>query len=134
MGGAFRLWGPVVLWAAALFVASAQPDLGPAGRIPDYLSHASAYMVFALLLARALAGGFPRILSARGQLLVVLLATLYGASDEYHQSFVPGRDASLADVVKDFGGAVLGAWLYRRLAAGPPRTVARAPGRWHKRP
>ncbi len=122
MGGALRLWGPVVLWAGALFVASAQSDLGPAGRIPDYISHGAAYLVFALLLARALAGGFPRMLSARAALLVVLLATLYGASDEYHQSFVPGRDASLADVAKDFGGAALGAWLYRRLAASRPRT------------
>jgi VanZ family protein len=52
-----------------------------------------------------------------------LLATAYGVSDEYHQSFVPGRDASVRDVGSDFAGAALGA-LGCRLA-GARRVVAR---------
>ena len=38
-----------------------------------------------------------------------LLAVLYGLGDEVHQSFVPGRDASVGDVVADAAGALLGA-------------------------
>jgi len=38
---------------------------------------------------------------------VVLVATLYGMSDEWHQSFVHGRDASGFDVLADAAGALL---------------------------
>jgi VanZ family protein len=45
----------------------------------------------------------------------VALATAYGVTDEYHQSFVPGRQAEAADVLKDLGGAALFTFLrYRR--------------------
>lgn len=83
------------------------------GRVPDWLTHGGAYLILALLLCRGLAGGVRR-LSTAGALLAVCLATAYGMSDEYHQSFVPGRDASVADVFKDMGGAGFGAWLFRR--------------------
>jgi len=46
---------------------------------------------------------------------VVLFATLYGVSDEFHQSFVPLRDASLGDVIADFLGATIAAMLWWRL-------------------
>ena len=39
------------------------------------------------------------------------LAASYGALDEWHQSFVPGRYASLTDIVLNAAGAVLGIWL-----------------------
>ena len=39
------------------------------------------------------------------------IASLYGVFDEWHQSFVPGRYASLTDVTLDVAGAVLGVWL-----------------------
>ena len=37
------------------------------------------------------------------------LASLYGATDEFHQSFVPGRDSDVLDWVADTLGAALGA-------------------------
>jgi VanZ family protein len=39
----------------------------------------------------------------------VVFATFYAASDEWHQSFVPSRTASLADVTIDSVGAICGA-------------------------
>jgi VanZ family protein len=39
------------------------------------------------------------------------IASAYGVFDEWHQSFVPGRYASLTDVTLDVAGAVLGIWL-----------------------
>jgi len=39
----------------------------------------------------------------------VAITTAYGCSDEWHQSFVPGRDADLRDVWADAVGAVAGA-------------------------
>jgi VanZ family protein len=40
-----------------------------------------------------------------------VIASAYGVFDEWHQSFVPGRYASLADVILDVAGAVVGIWL-----------------------
>lgn len=40
-----------------------------------------------------------------------VITSLFGISDEWHQSFVPGRFASLADVALDFAGTALGIWL-----------------------
>lgn len=113
MSGVVRLWGPALAWAGAIFVASTRSDTGMAGRIPDWLTHGIAYAILSLLLARALTGGFGARLSFRAAVITVLLSTLYGVSDEYHQSFVPNRDASAADVAKDLGGAILGAVAFR---------------------
>jgi VanZ family protein len=44
------------------------------------------------------------------------IASAYGVLDEWHQSFVPGRYASLVDVLLDVLGAALGSWLAARLA------------------
>jgi len=112
-----------------LFFLSSRSDLGAAGRIPDWLTHGAAYLLLAALLARAVAGGVGRPLAARTALVVVLAATLYGVSDEWHQSFVAGRDSSAGDVAKDAGGALLGVLLFRRLRPRPawrgrPRTAA----------
>jgi len=39
------------------------------------------------------------------------LTMIYAISDEYHQSFVPGRSGNLADLVIDATGAAAGLWL-----------------------
>lgn len=108
-----------------LFLASAQNGAAAAAvPAPDWLSHGSAYLVLAALVCRALTGGFRRHVGRRDLLLAVALCTLYGLSDEYHQSFVPGRDASAGDVLKDFSGALLGAALCRALTAPNRRASA----------
>jgi VanZ family protein len=114
------LWGPVALWAGVLFFASSRSDTGPIGRIPDWVTHGLVYLVLGVLLLRALSGGVGVPSSAPTALLAVLLATLYGVSDEWHQSFVPGRDSSAGDVAKDAVGASLGVWLLHRRNARRP--------------
>jgi VanZ family protein len=112
-----RLWGPVAAWAAVIFVLSSLSFGAGGPGLPDWLTHGAVYCVLSLLVCRALAGGFPLPLSWRAGALAVLLATAYGVSDEWHQSFIPERDSSTADVAKDFGGAVFGALAYGRAAA-----------------
>jgi len=102
-----RLWGPVLGWMAAIFYASSRSDTGAIGRIPDWITHGATYLLLGALLARALAGGFDRRLTPAAALLALGIGTAYGATDEWHQSFTPGRDASPWDVVKDFAGCGL---------------------------
>ena len=106
------LWGPPLAWMMVLFLLSSRPTLGLAGAVPDWITHGTAYLILSGLLCRALAGGRNSV-STAGAAFAIVLATLYGISDEYHQSYVPGRTADVADVLKDAGGACLGALLYR---------------------
>jgi VanZ family protein len=99
-------WAPVIAWMAAIFFLSSVERLPGAGTIPDWLSHGVAYGAGAVLIARALAADGASV-TLPVAVLATLLATLYGVTDEYHQSFVPGRTAEVADVVKDGAGAAL---------------------------
>lgn len=78
----------------------------------DKVEHALAYSVLGLLFALSFKQR-RNGLSGRQVLTVTLLALAYGLFDETHQYFVPGRDASLGDLVADgMGGlfAALFAW------------------------
>ncbi len=104
-----RLWGPVAAWIVLLFALSSRAVPAPASHIPDWMTHGAAYAVLAVLACRALAGGLKRPVTARVAALAVLISTLYGVTDELHQSFVPGRVADAWDVLKNLAGAVAGA-------------------------
>jgi VanZ family protein len=97
---------------ACIFALSSQSDLptAPAGLSQEVflkLSHVMGYAVLARLIEHALA--LPR----RGRLLALLLTTLYGLSDEFHQSFTPGRMADPGDLLADVLGAIAALWLVR---------------------
>jgi len=110
------LWGPVILYAVIIFGLSSASDLPPLPpRITDKMAHIALYSGLGFLLARALAGGFGRSVPPWVPPLVVLLALLYGVSDEIHQLFVPRRTFDYFDMVADAVGAGLGAgalWLW----------------------
>lgn len=95
-----------------------------AGFIPDWTSHGGVYGGLAALICRALAGGV-RAAPLRVAVMGAALSSVYGVTDEWHQVYVPHRTAEAADVMKDMGGAVIGAALFHLLA---PRLGA-APGR-----
>lgn len=103
-----RLWlfGPPVFHCALIFWLSHQPDL-PSTPGGDKTAHLAAYAVMGILFVRAFyfgTGWRPWVLV----LISFFVSALYGVSDELHQSFVPGRDASLGDVLADTAGAFLG--------------------------
>lgn len=81
----------------------------------DKLVHA---FVYAILAASVLFALYPFIDDSgrkRGGGMVLLFCLLYGISDEFHQSYIPGRVVSTWDVAADFFGAlvVVFCW-YRR--------------------
>jgi VanZ family protein len=77
----------------------------------DYLFHFAEYFVLAFL-------GFSMMKikpSIFWQIFIIVFLILWSISDEYHQSFVPGRDASLRDLLVDWLAIVVGGWFYLRV-------------------
>ncbi len=115
------VWGPALIWMAVTFYISHQSVVSIPLGAPDYVAHGVSYAGLGALIVRALAGGRLSAMSWRLVLLATLIGGVYGVSDEFHQSFIPGRDSSLSDIVADTVGvlvgasvaAVAGAWLRR---------------------
>ena len=110
-------WAPVVLWAALIFVLSSLSGLpAPPGGLTDKHAHFITYGVLAALVVWAITDRAPARTTWGVAAAAVVLATLYGASDEFHQSFVPGREVSALDLAADAGGALLAAVVLRAWA------------------
>ena len=103
----------VLLYMSAIFYLSSQSRLHkalfPVNHI-DKLYHFLAYMLLGYLCARL----FSHLLSSPSAIFFAasVLSALYGLSDEFHQSFVPGRDASWGDALADALGGIAGALLW----------------------
>lgn len=108
-------WIPAVAWAALLFLLSSRPSL-PAPDVPhlDKAAHFAAYAVMGLLLA------FATDRSRWPLWIAVALGAAYGAADEVHQMFVPGRSPSVLDWVADAAGTLAAVLLYARWRAARP--------------
>ncbi len=114
---AWLKWGALIVWMGLIFFLSNQPTLpGPHNGWLDLIlkksAHAAAYAVLMILWHQAL-----QTLGLRGakNLIVALFLTLlYAISDEWHQTFIPGRHGQLADVLVDLSGALLALILIRR--------------------
>jgi hypothetical protein len=74
----------------------------------DKVLHFLEFAGFGFLLYKAMRTTFGRLPVFRIALIVLLAAGLYAISDEFHQSFVPGRDACAADAVADHIGILVG--------------------------
>ncbi|MGD2068312.1 MAG: VanZ family protein [Gemmatimonadota bacterium] len=111
-------WTPAVVWAGVLFFLSARPSWGAAAWLPGWADEAAHLVLYAVLGATLAYGrarsGRPR--RTLGHLILPFLGILYGLSDEWHQSFVPGRDPSRSDLIADAVGVVVGySLLFRHL-------------------
>ena len=69
--------------------------------------HVTEYFILGLLLFRAFRGDSIGSWNWRWSFFAVILVALWAAGDEFHQSFVPTRTASVVDVVLDTAGGVL---------------------------
>ncbi|MBU0992789.1 MAG: VanZ family protein [Proteobacteria bacterium] len=77
----------------------------------DKVLHFGGYALLGALFLRALIT-YPIRKKRTLILLSILCASLYGVSDEFHQSFVPSRNADVYDVLADTVGSVLGVAAY----------------------
>jgi VanZ family protein len=97
-----------VAWAAVIFTLSSFSTLPePPTGITDKHAHLGAYGLLAATLLWGLTDRAPARTTWTAVAIAVVAATLYGVSDEFHQSFVPGREVSALDLAADAAGAVL---------------------------
>lgn len=90
-------------------VGLAAPVFGPETDIVNVAAHFTEYLVFGVLLFLAARQTWPSAKTAQLVLIAIALASLYAVTDEFHQSFVPGRLCDPADWLTDTLGAALGA-------------------------
>ena len=107
-------WLPLITYCLLIYIQSDRPSPEnlPSFEFSDKLLHFVAYAVMGALFYRAY-----QTLPVKNNIQLLMLlsmisASLYGISDEIHQSFVPFRDAQLSDAIADTLGAVCGVCLY----------------------
>jgi VanZ family protein len=109
LGRRLLLWGPPAIYVYFIFFLSSEADPLPqlTRVIWDKALHGAGYAALGALIARACSGeGWSW---GRAWAAGALAASAYGVSDEFHQSFVAGRDSEVLDWVADSVGAAVGA-------------------------
>jgi len=96
-GNTSRIIGPLVLW---LFPNTSAETLATIHFITRKLAHFTEYAILGFLAARAFRP-YPRWF-----LISAVLIVVYALLDEYHQSFVPSRTASVFDSLIDMAGGL----------------------------
>ena len=126
-----RYWLPVAIWMAFIFWMSTarfsaqntRSFIEPAIRffLPGISQHPveviyglvrkgghlAEYFILGLLLFRAFRAGSVENHGWRWALRALVVVAVYASTDEFHQSFVPGRTASLIDMFIDTSGGAL---------------------------
>ncbi len=114
MGEIVFNWILVLIYMGVIFFFSSQSSLPQVvTSFNDKILHTVEYALLGLLFIRATTYTRPRWAFKTLLMLTVCFCLLYGFSDEFHQSFVPGRDASGYDVLADGIGGLLGAFVWR---------------------
>jgi VanZ family protein len=138
-----KRWLPVILWLSFVFFMSTGtfsaentfsvvrtvldflfPRLGPHQAAAIHViirkaAHVFEYFILGLLLLRAFRAGSRGTWKWRWSFFAIICLILWSLGDEFHQSFVPTRTASMTDVAIDTAGGVLaqfvGAFWHRYL-------------------
>jgi VanZ family protein len=106
------LWLPPLVYMILIFHFSSESQPMPevTAHVWDKLLHLAEYGLLGGLFCRALRG---EGLGWRAALIAAAVAaSAYGASDEWHQAFVPLRESSVRDWIADLLGGAMGAVVY----------------------
>jgi VanZ family protein len=132
----FKYWIPVLLWMSFIFWMStgtfsaqntslviepilrflmpsiSQESVDMIHVAVRKLGHVTEYFILGILLFRAFRCGSKELRSLRWALVSSIVVLLYAVSDEFHQSFIATRTASLVDVGIDTLGGILAQGVY----------------------
>lgn len=105
---------PPLAYCVLIFIQSSFPVSGAVPEFPlsDKLMHLGGYALLGILTARALVRENLGLNLTGTRNLAIGLGALYGAFDEFHQSFVAGRQATLGDFAADIAGCTVGVIIY----------------------
>ena len=101
-----------IFWAGLIYYLSDQPGADTPMAFPqlDKLFHVVVYAVlgfFGMGALEAASHGY----RPWQVWLITAIVSLYAMLDEFHQRFIPGRNADTYDVLADIAGGLLGVWL-----------------------
>jgi VanZ family protein len=144
-------YGPPIIWAALIFIgssnllSSSNTSMFLARPLHWLLPHASdatlralhfilrkaghftEYAILALLAARAFRTSSRELLRSRWFWASLVLVIAYSLTDEFHQSFVPSRTASIYDSMIDSAGGLVALtilWWRGRIPEKQKRPIA----------
>lgn len=86
------------------------------------LAHFTAYFILAVLVINALRTS--NIFGFKSIIIALLISIIYAATDEFHQSFIPGRGPSIKDVFIDSFGASFGLAIFSAFSKLKKRRVS----------
>ena len=111
-----RFWFPPLLYSGIIFYISSIPHVKtPLAEIQfDKILHMAEYIPFGFLTARLIYHIRAAISGRRLGVWVFIISLVCAVSDEWHQSFVPGRNVGGIDVLWDIIGAVTGGYIFFR--------------------
>jgi len=115
-------WLPVLAYVAAIFAVSSMSSPPNPIHVPnsDKIYHLCEYGLLGVLLGRALRFSVSPYSPLAAVVMTISLVMIVGASDEYYQSFVPGRTCDVFDWLTDTTAGVLSQvllwrfWAWRR--------------------
>ena len=104
----------LLFYCLFIFWLSDQPSLNVPMWFPhqDKIYHAGAYFIMAVFAWRTF-----RHLFSKPLIVSALFCSLYGLSDEWHQSFVAGRYSDISDWLADISGAALALYLLNKFTS-----------------
>jgi VanZ family protein len=111
-----RFIRPIVLW---LFPETSEGTLQIIHFSVRKMAHFAEYALMGFLAARAFSTSSKELLKRRWALVAFILIVVYAGLDEYHQSFVPSRTASIYDSMIDVVGGLAGLFVYSRKRKQP---------------
>lgn len=108
----FKIWLPSLLWMIVIFIFSNQPINKPGVNFSwlDFIlkktAHFGEYTILYLLIFKSM--------GKKSIIKPLILTVLYALTDEWHQTFIIGREGTLRDVGFDAFGATLGLIMTKR--------------------
>ncbi len=134
MRNMFKYFVPPFIWALVIFLFSSFPT-GSATEIvwTDFAikktAHIVEYGILTLLLYRAFTKG-SGVDKKRAAIYSIFFAIFYGVSDEFHQSFTPGRMPKIRDVGFDTIGSVFSIYFIWNILPKMPKKLRRLAEDW----
>ena len=94
-------WLPVFIYACLIFYLSSLPEVPLVTEITKetLILHMIEYAILSILLFRAFTNSKNTVLRNNAIFLAIIIAILYGITDEIHQYFVPGRFLNHLDII-----------------------------------